>query len=367
MRIKAIEVFATALPLREGRYSWAQGSSIAVFDSTLVKVETDTGVSGWGETCPLGPTYLPAYPEGLRTGLGIVAPAVIGLDPREHLVVNAAMDAALKGHGYVKSALDVACWDLAGRASGLPVVTLLGGRQGEAVALYRAISQDTPERMAERVAQYRAEGYRRFQLKCGGRVEDDVARIRATDGVLGAGDLLVADANTGWLPHEAIRVSKLTADLDLYLEQPCATYEECLSVRRHLRHPLVLDEVIADVPSLLRAAHDHALDAVNIKISKVGGLTRARQMRDLCVELGIAMTIEDSWGGDVATATIAHLAHSTVERLRFSATDFNSYVDRATATGAPQRQEGVMRASDAPGLGVEPLAEVVARPIARYA
>jgi L-alanine-DL-glutamate epimerase-like enolase superfamily enzyme len=108
------------------------------------------------------------------------------------------------------------------------------------------------------------------------------------------------------------------------------------------------------------------MDVINLKISKVGGLTKARQIRDLCVALGIPMTIEDSWGGDVVTAAIAHLAHSTPEAFRFSATDFNSYVTVSTAEGAPQREAGTMAASEAPGLGVEPRMDVLGAPVAVY-
>ena len=102
----------------------------------------------------------------------------------------------------------------------------------------------------------------------------------------------------------------------------------------------------------LRAYGDQAMDAINLKISKVGGLTKARQIRDLCVELGIPMTIEDSWGGDVTTAAIAHLAHSTNQNFRFSSTDFNSYVTVSIAKNPPKRVNGTLSASKEPGLGI---------------
>jgi len=105
------------------------------------------------------------------------------------------------------------------------------------------------------------------------------------------------------------------------------------------------------------------MDVVNIKISKFGGLTAARQARDLCASLGIAMTIEDSWGGDITTAAIAHLAHSTPAELLFTATDFNSYVTVSTAEGAPQRVDGRMAASTEPGLGIVPRDEVLGEPV----
>ena len=354
MKISRIFAHRVELPLHEGSYKWSGGKSVSVFDSTVIGVETDTGLVGYGEVCPLGPFYLPAYAEGVRSGLRELAPHLLGFDPRELAKLNHRMDAALKGHAYVKSGIDVACWDILGKATGLPVCVLMGGRFGDAVRLYRAISQESPEQMARKVAGYRAEGYTRFQLKVGGDPDTDIERIRAVRAMLLPGDRLVADANTGWTQHEAMRVVRAVSDVDVYIEQPCLTYEECLAVRRHTNHPFVLDENVDGLDMLLRAKADLAMDVVNLKISKLGGLTKTKQVRDLCVSMGIAMTLEDSWGGDITTAAIAHLAHSTPEEFRFTSTDFNSYVTVSTASGAPQRQQGFMEASTLPGLGIEP-------------
>jgi L-alanine-DL-glutamate epimerase-like enolase superfamily enzyme len=220
--------------------------------------------------------------------------------------------------------------------------------------------------MAAKVAGYRDDGYTKFQLKVGGNPDTDVERIRAVAEVMRSGDVLIADANTGWLMHEAMRVVRAVRDVDVYIEQPCLSYEECLSVRRHIDHPFVLDENVDGLDALLRGHADGAMDCVNIKISKFGGLTKAKQARDLCVSLGIAMTIEDSWGGDVTTAAIAHLAHSTPTEFLFTATDFNSYVTVSTAEGAPQREHGRMRASTAPGLGVTARMDVLGDPVAEH-
>lgn len=363
MKITRIVAYRVELPLHETTYKWSGGKSVTVFDSTIVRVETDAGLLGHGEVCPLGPFYLPAYAEGVRAGVRELGPHLLGEDPRHLGKLNRRMDAMLKGHPYVKSGIDIACWDILGQASGLPVCELLGGRYGEDVHLYRAISQDTPDAMAARVDGYRAEGYRRFQLKVGGDPDVDIARIRTVADVLQTGDRLIADANTGWTQHEAMRVVKNVRDVDVYIEQPCLTYEECLSVRRHTPHPFILDENIDSLDVLLRAKADLAIDVVNLKISKLGGLTRTAQARDLCVSMGIAMTLEDSWGGDVATAAIAHLAHSTPTELLFTTTDFNSYVTVSTATGAPQRVNGRMAASTEPGLGITPRMDVLGPPV----
>ncbi len=349
MKITSIRAYKVDLPLHEGSYKWSGGKSVSVFDSTVVQVETDAGVTGHGEVCPLGPFYLPAYAAGVRSGIAELGPHLLGEDPLQLQKLNRRMDSALKGHAYVKSGLDLACWDILGKATGQPVCTLLGGRYGDDFGLYRAISQESPEAMASRVAGYRDEGYRRFQLKVGGDPGQDIERIHAVAEKLQPGDRLIADANTGWLMHDAMRVVRAVRDVDVYIEQPCLSYEECLSIRRHTDHPFVLDEVIDGIDVLLRGQADRAMDVVNIKISKFGGLTKAKQARDLCISLGIAMTLEDSWGGDIVTAAIAHLAHSTPSEFLFTATDFNSYVTVSIAEARPEGSMAGWRLQRHPG------------------
>lgn len=366
MKITGIKFWQVDLPLREGRYSWSNGNFVDVFDSTVVAVETDAGIIGYAECCPLGSAYLPAYALGVRSGIAELAPKLIGLDPTDIGTLNRHMDAVLRGHPYVKAPLDIACWDILGKVTGMPVYKLLGGAAQDRIALYRAISQESPEAMAGKIAGYRQEGYTKFQLKVGGNADTDIARIHQTRAILAPGDILVADANTGWTRAEAARIVSAIASVDVYIEQPCPTYEECLSVRRRTARPFVLDEVIDDVGTLMTALTEDAMDIINLKISKVGGLTKARLMRDICVTTGTPMTIEDTWGGDIVTATIAHLARSTPAEFCFSATDFNSYGTVEIAAGAPRRIDGFMTASDAPGLGITPHLDRLGKPAAVF-
>ena len=363
MRITRISVYQVDLPLAEGPYNWSGGNTVETFDSTIVRLETDEGLAGYGEVCPLGPAYLPAYAAGARAGIAELGPVLLGLDPTQLGVLNHSMDAALKGHPYVKSPLDVACWDILGQSAGMPICELLGGRYSDDFVLYRAISQERPEKMADLVATHRAGGYTRFQLKVGANPSDDIERIRAVASTIGREDRLIADANTGWLMHDARRVIAAVQDIDLYIEQPCLSYEECRSIRASTHHPFVLDESITSIDTLLRAHNDNAMDVINLKISKLGGITKACQVRDLCVSLGIAMTIEDTWGGDFATAAIAHLAHSTPPRFLFTSTDFNSYVTVSTARNPPRRKHGRLAAPSSPGLGLEPRFDALGEPV----
>ena len=351
MRITRLDLYQVQYQLSQRDYAWSGGHSVKGFLTSVLKISTDEGVSGFSEVCPLGSGYMEAFAGGLPGGIAEVGPQLLGQDPTRIRAINALMDNRLGGHNYVKSAVDIACWDILGKAAGQPIATLLGGRN-EDFHLYRAISQGTPDQMADDVARYRREGYRRFQLKVGSDPNDDIARIDAVLRVVQPGDVVIADANTGWLPHQALRVVHALRDRDYYVEQPCATLAECLAVRARAAQPMVLDELITGPAALIQAYEQRAMDVVNIKISRVGGLTKAKQVRDLCESLGIAMTLEDSWGGDITTAAIAHFADSTRPEFLFSSTDFNSYNDTSLAADAPRRENGRLRVPSAPGLGI---------------
>ncbi len=368
MKITRLSVYQVDLPLKEGSYSWSTQSH-AAFDTTIVRLDTDEGLIGYGETCPLGPTYLPSYPAGARTGIATIAPDLIGLDPSEPEVVCRRMDHLLKGHPYVKSAIDMACWDILGKAVGKPVYALLGGRQLDRIRLYQVVTRGDPKRMAESTIAYREAGFRHFQVKVGEDPDTDIQRFEEVAAVMQPGDVMDADANTGWRQHDAIRIVNAVDHLAdkhairLYIEQPCLTYEECLPVRERCRHPMILDECMDSLNAVLRGYRDRAMDMINLKINRFGGLTKARLIRDLCIELGLPMNLEDSWGGEIATAAIAHLAQSTPADFHFQSSAFHTYHTVALADGAPQVDGGFMQASDRPGLGVTPIESVLGDPV----
>jgi len=363
MKITQIDVYQVNYKLLDHKYAWSRGHVVTSFVSTIVKISTEEGLKGFAEVCPLGSAYMDAFARGIPGGIEEIGSLLIGQDPYQINVINNLMDSALSGHNYIKSPLDIACWDILGQAMGVPVCTLLGGRDVESFLLYRAISQGSPEEMADDVSRFRDEGYRRFQLKVGGDPDEDIKRIRTVLKVIQKGDMLVGDANTGWLMHNAIRVVNALAGEDLYIEQPCSTLKECLAIREHTRLPMVLDEVIKGVGTLLEAYSQRAMDVVNLKISRLGGLSKAKLMRDLCESLGIAMTIEDSWGGDITTATIAHLVGSTRSEFYFTSTDFNSYNDVHLAEDAPKRQEGRLKVPSEPGLGIHVNEKALGQPM----
>ena len=121
MKIERLDIYDFDLTYVHGTYVMSGGRKVTSLASTIVCVTADNGLQGWGEVCPLGTTYLPAHTAGARAALSLLAPALVGTDPTNHAAVNDAMDAALSGHAYAKSPIDVACWDLTGRALGVSV------------------------------------------------------------------------------------------------------------------------------------------------------------------------------------------------------------------------------------------------------
>ncbi|QSP94782.1 mandelate racemase [Marinobacter salinisoli] len=354
MRIESMAVYTAELEYAGKAYAFAGGRSHTVFTSTVVALTTDIGLTGYGEVCPCGPNYMAAFSQGLPSCLEVLAPAVIGEDPRQVASINAHMDQALTGHSVAKAAIDIACWDLLGKAAGLPVYTLLGGLLSPAMPLHRIVPLADPREMEASLRQYRSEGFRHIQIKLGHEVEADIELIRTLGRLKQPDELWIGDINAAWRRDQALRFSTALEDIDILLEQPCAGYEECLSVRRRARHPVKLDESLNSLADVQRALRDDAMDAMALKVSKFGGLTRSRVIRDVCVDAGIPMTIEDAWGSGIATAAYAHLAASTPARALLNTTDLHNYNTSQLASGGPQVSDGRMILSDRPGLGVEP-------------
>jgi L-alanine-DL-glutamate epimerase-like enolase superfamily enzyme len=221
--------------------------------------------------------------------------------------------------------------------------------------------------MAAHVTRLREQGIHRFQLKLGGAPADDAARARAVIAATGDDDVVFGDANGGWTLADAVTAARLLEELPrFYLEQPCATYEECLRVRRHTRLPLILDEVITDVQSLLRAWEAQALEGFNLKINRVGGLTPARLLRDLGQQLGLIVNVEDSWGGDLTTAAVSHLAASTWPESLRMVSFMNDWTREHVAGHEPRSRDGCGAAPTAPGLGITVDPAALGEPFATF-
>ena len=316
MRITSITLWQLPLTSHETYYMSA-GKTCATVDTVILCVETDTGLAGWGEVCPI-PGYLPAYANGVAPAIAEIAPALIGRRFEGPDVMMALADTVLVDHRYAKSALDLALWDLTGQMAGLPLHAVLGGAHATRLPVYHSITCIAPEEMVRIARDAYAQGVRQFQAKLGadGNWEADVARLRMVREAVGPGPIVYGDWNCGATRLDATRVGRAVANLDIMLEQPCRSIEECAAVRAATGLPMKLDEVAHDFESLMRAQALGCMDVVALKLSKFGGIGASRRARDLCVHLGVKMCVECTWGSDIVTAAALHLAANTPPDFR---------------------------------------------------
>lgn len=363
MKITRIGVYEVEVPIDP--FPISHGRVMTVFDETLVRIETDAGIEGWGDSVPWGSNFVAAFARGARAGLDELAPKLIGQNPCMVGVINELMDYEMTGQSYVKTALDVACWDILGKSLGVPLYVLLGGMLNPEPIVYGSIPSYIDEKVDEAIAGHRANGFLRFSSKSSGDVAQDIAYLRWVGERMHPGEFLKYDGNGGWRADEAIRIAKGMGDIDIYFEQPCATYEECREVRRTTGVPLILDESATGVEVVLRAREDGILDGLNLKLGKVGGITKMRLIRDLCAALHVPMEIQDSAWSELACTVIAHFAHSTPKRAYLSALAPIG-IKLKTIVGGPTYENGRVRAPDAPGLGATPMLDIIGDPIAVY-
>jgi L-alanine-DL-glutamate epimerase-like enolase superfamily enzyme len=354
MKITRISLWHVPLTSHTAYYM-AEGKTCDTVETVVVALETDTGHTGWGEVCPI-PHYLPAYARGVVPAVQEMAPVLLGADPVGPEAVMAKLDQWLQGHVYAKSAIDIALWDLPRQQAGLPLHALLGGQRQDSMPLYHSITCVAPEEMARIAKDAQASGMAQFQVKLGADRDwqADVARLRMVREAVGEGPLVYGDWNCGATSLDASRVGRAVADLDIMLEQPCATIEDCARVRQASGLPMKMDENAHDTASLLQAHAAGVMDAVALKLSKFGGLSATRRARDLCLHLGAKMCIEDTWGSDITTAALLHLGASTDPLRVMNVCDLSHYVGPRLDPNGPERDAGRIKPPSGPGLGVSP-------------
>lgn len=372
MRIARIELYLVELPYSGGVYLLSGGREYRGFEAAIVRVVADDCSDGWGESTPFGSTYIAAHARGARAGTEEMAPHLLGRDPRQTERIYDRMDEALLGHNHAKAAIDIACWDLLGKALGRPVCELLGGSTGVPMGTISSIHVGTPEDMRARVADHRARGYLGHSIKVGSLDSEggpalDAERIAACLADRRPGEYFIVDANGGLIPETALRMLRLLPEgLDFVLEAPCATWRETLSLRRRCTVPIILDELVQQDEDLARLIALDAADGIGLKISKAGGLTPSRRHRDICRAAGLTMSVQDTVGSVIAFAAIAHLAATVPPRLLRCILDCRDMVTLETARfDAPVRDGGVL-VPDAPGLGIAVDRDVLGDPVAAW-
>jgi len=367
MKITRITVYHVDLPL-EHPY-WLSGGRLRfeVLDATFVKIETDAGFTGWGEGTPWGHTYVAAHGPGIRAGIETMAPFLLGLDPRRVLEVERVMDIALPGHLYAKSPIDMACWDIAGQAAGMPIADLMGGGSRTPRPIASSVGAKTIEETREVIDRYRARGYVAHSVKIGGDVARDIARIRDVESIRNPGEIVLYDVNRGWTRAQALHVMSATEDLNVMFEQPCETLDDIAAISGKHAAPVSVDETLVTLQDATRIARDGLAEVFGIKLNRVGGLTRAARLRDVALAHGIDMFVMATGGSVLADAEALHLAATIPDAHCHAVWACQDMLTRDIAGGrGPRNTQGHLHLPETPGLGVHPDEDALGRPCAVY-
>ncbi len=367
MKITAIHIYAHALPVRNGPYTMAN-AQVWSLDTTLVKIVCDNGLIGWGETCPVGPTYQPQHAAGARAALAEMAPGLIGADPLQPVLLRRRMDSLLNGHRYAKAAIDIAAYDLMGKHYGARVADLLGGAVTERVPSYYATGVGSPDDIARIAAEKAAEGYPRLQVKIGGRpVEIDIEVVRKVWERIGGKMRLAVDGNRGLTTRDALRLSRECPDIPFIMEQPCNTIEEIAAIRSQLHHAVYIDENGEDLATVLRVVGAGLCDGFGMKVTRIGGLHAMATFRDICEARAMPHTCDDAWGGDIIAAACTHIGATVSPRLMEGVWLAAPYIEgNYDPENGIQIHGGHIELPKGAGLGIIPDETLFGAPVASF-
>ena len=367
MKITKISIFHVDLPLEHPYWLSAGRLKFEVLDATFVKIETDEGLIGWGEGTPWGHTYVPAHGPGIRAGIATMTPFILGLDPRRLLDVERAMDLALPGHLYAKSPIDMACWDIAGQAAGLPIADLMGGGSRTPRPIASSVGAKTIADTRSVMERYRQRGYIAHSVKIGGDVAADIARIEDVEANRRPDEIILYDVNRGWTRQQALRVLSATEHLNIMVEQPGETLDDIAAIAGKHATPVSVDESLMTLQDAARIARDGVAEIFGIKLNRVGGLTKAARMRDIALAHGIDMFVMATGGSVLADAEALHLAATIPDancHAVWACQDMLT-IDIAGGRG-PRNINGHLHLPEAPGLGVHPDEDALGSAVAVY-
>ncbi len=359
MRLTELSCYAVDIPAPHGRYVMSHGRVLTSFPATIVKITAEDGTAGYGEAGTLVSNYLDGFPGSTHETVRLLASWVLACDVFAPGVLADGMDQLVIGHLTGKAAIDIALWDLRGKLLGQPVAALLGGVKQTSMPGFTAISLGGVEEMLAEVEQAAAGGYRAWQLKLGDDPVADAARARAVAGAIPAGSaFLTCDANTGWTVAQALQFAAAIGEVSTYIEQPCATLAELARLRPLIQRPLMVDESLKSEADALDIMRCGCADAINLKVVRVGGLTKAARIRDLALAAGWMILADEPQGADLATAGLVQLA-ATIDPERllgvayFTGQDTKFSYQRPAAATGPRLVAGRVEYIDRPGLGVE--------------
>jgi muconate cycloisomerase len=280
----------------------------------LIKVHTDEGITGLGEvSCTPGWSGEDSY-TAAHFIEKFLAPTLAGENPADIERLSAKLSRAIAQNPFTKSAVEMALWDILGKAAGLPVYRLLGGAVRDFVPTKWSISGLAPERASEIAAWAASQGFQTMKVKVGMDPDQDLERVRAVRKAVGPAVRLGVDANGGWSCRTAIRTIRRLSECDIYFaEQPVAPddLDSLAEVRNQVDVPVIADESVYSLQDAMRIARRGAADVLSVYVGKGGGLGPGRKIAAVAEAAGLSATVGSNLELGVASAAMIHLAMST--------------------------------------------------------
>lgn len=368
MKITQIESFPARIPLTAERRMISALGQHTVSDFLMVRVRTDDSVEGAGEA-----TVMPRWSGETVWGAQavvdrVLAPRVLGMDPHDVVEIDRCMDQACAHNWFAKSAIEMACWDIQGKAAGKPVYELLGGaKRPRAVRSRFSMGAYDLDRARRRAKELVAAGFTTIKVKVGGDAETDIARVRTVREAAGPAIDMVIDANCGWDPDTAIHCIRALADCRIGLvEQPTADgdYAALRRLRLETGCKILADDICFNLVHARELIRNECCDAISVYPGKNGGIRKTKEIVDFAAQHGIPCTIGSNLEWDVATAAMGHVvvacANLQVEKIPGDMLG-PDYHEVRIARNPISIAGPITTVPDGPGLGVEVDWDVVRR------
>jgi muconate cycloisomerase len=361
MRITHIETHAVRIPLVPAKHMITALGKHTESPYLLVRLGTDAGIDGVGEATAT-PNWSGETIWGTQAIIDrVFAPLVFGCDPHNIEEIDRRMDRAARHNWFAKSAIEMACWDIQGKAAGKPVYELLGGAVRPLTVRCRfSMGAYEPDRAAARAKELVAEGFDTIKVKVGtGDPRADVARVRAVRAAIGPGRALTIDANCGWDVDTAIRCLHELEDCRIALDEqpsPDGDYAGIARVRRETKPPVMADDMCFDLIHAQELVRCAGCDVISVYPGKNGGIRKSRQIAEFAARHGIACSIGSNLEWDVGTAAMAHLVVATpnMQVEKFPGDMLGPVYHEVRVVKQPIDIRGpVVAITDRPGLGVE--------------
>ncbi|MGQ0740161.1 MAG: mandelate racemase/muconate lactonizing enzyme family protein [Bacteroidota bacterium] len=351
LTIRQVELYKLSVPLTEP-FTTSLGTEYTA-ENVLVRIITEEGISGFGECSP----YMPINGESQDTCFAVgqyFAKAFIGRNPLDIEGNVELMDKIIYGNSSIKSAFDIALYDVASQNAGRPLYQFLGGEKSKAIITDYTVSIGEPGKMAADALKIKNEGYPAIKVKLGRDGKKDVERIKAIRAAVGNQIPLRIDANQGWRVNEAIETLNALAEFDIqHCEEPIARWKfmRLRKVKKNSPIPIMADECCSDEHDAERLIELGACDYFNIKLGKSGGIFKALKMVKMAEKAGIQLQVGAMLESRIGMTAFAHFALCSPAIEHYDFDTALMFKEDPVTGGIQYKANGVVDVPDAPGLG----------------